>query len=186
MAAWPCVTLTPGQLHMAPRYLLTPVMLHAVQKHTPESNETHPDTIDRKIRRFRPGMTYDVVTSWPDISGGQNFQDMSNWSKRGYSNFGCDTTLYTRVIYKNHGGFIRPPLQVRGLIKDNNQTHRAHVHTCHLYHSHRSGDKATRHLSLRKEGLLIDVLQPRLLAWFWAGISVKCMSIVWFFLRSCT
>ena len=24
---------------------------------TPESNETHPDTIDRKIRRFRPNMT---------------------------------------------------------------------------------------------------------------------------------
>ena len=26
-------------------------------KPTPESNETHPDTIDRKIRRFRPNMT---------------------------------------------------------------------------------------------------------------------------------
>ena len=55
--AWSCVTLTPGQLYMAPRYPKTPLMLPAMQKHTQESNETHPDTIDRKIHRFRPNMT---------------------------------------------------------------------------------------------------------------------------------
>ena len=55
--SWPSVTLTPEQLYMGRRYSLTPIMLSAMQKNTPESNETRPDTIDRKIRRFRPNMT---------------------------------------------------------------------------------------------------------------------------------
>ena len=33
------------------------MMLPGMQKNTPESNETRPDTIDRNIRRFRPNMT---------------------------------------------------------------------------------------------------------------------------------
>ena len=34
-----------------------PIVLHEMQKHTPESNATHEDTIDRKIRPFRSNMT---------------------------------------------------------------------------------------------------------------------------------
>ena len=54
---WPCVALTPRQLYMTPRYPLTPVMLPAMQSHTLESNETHPDTLDCKIRGVRPNIT---------------------------------------------------------------------------------------------------------------------------------
>ena len=35
----------------------TPIMLPAIQKYTPESNETRQYTIGRKISRFRPNVT---------------------------------------------------------------------------------------------------------------------------------
>ena len=53
----PGVTLTSGRLYMAPRYPLISMMLPVMQNNTPESNEIRPDTIDRKIRRFRQNMT---------------------------------------------------------------------------------------------------------------------------------
>ena len=39
-----------------------------MQKNTQESNETRPDTIDRKIRRFRPIMTWRVTPQLRDLS----------------------------------------------------------------------------------------------------------------------
>ena len=48
-----------------------------MEKNTPKSNETRPDTIDRKSAEFvEHDLTYDVITSWPNISGSQDFQDM--------------------------------------------------------------------------------------------------------------
>ena len=55
--ACPWVTLTPEQLYITFQYPQTLLMLPAMQNPTPESIETHPDTIDCKIRRFRPNMT---------------------------------------------------------------------------------------------------------------------------------
>ena len=43
-------------------------MLPAMQKHTPESNEINPDTIDRKIRRFRPNMTWHVTSQFHNLT----------------------------------------------------------------------------------------------------------------------
>ena len=81
--AWPCVTLTPGQLYMASRYALTPFMLPAMQKPTPESNETHPDTIDLQTPPISTehDVMYDVITPWPDLTWPRHFQGRckKNW-----------------------------------------------------------------------------------------------------------
>ena len=86
---WSCMTLTPGKLYMAPRYPLTPIMLPAMQKHTPESNyaacnaKAHSRKQLKSPRSQNPpilsehDLTYDVITSWPDISGWKSiFQDI--------------------------------------------------------------------------------------------------------------
>ena len=86
---------------------------HAMQKHTPESNEAHPGTIDRKIHRFHQhDLSYDVITSWPDskFSG-----HVSNWIKRGHWKLICDLTLFLELFTKNNGDPF-DPIQVRGLM----------------------------------------------------------------------
>ena len=44
------------------------MLLPGMQKNTPESNETRPDTIDRKIRPFRPNMTWHMTSYLPDLT----------------------------------------------------------------------------------------------------------------------
>ena len=118
--SWPCMTLTPGHLYMAPGYPQTPLMLPGVQKHTLESSETRPDTIDRKICRFRPNMTWHNTSYLPDLTSQEvnilrecvqliNARILKvSWR---YNAF------YATYLRKTFGGgpFNPPPLHVRGL-----------------------------------------------------------------------
>ena len=115
--SWSCVTLSPGQLYVAPRYSWTPIILSAMQKNTRGSNETRPDTIDRITRRFRPNMTWHMTLSLSDLT----FQVkifrtcVKLINKRILKVSLRSKAFYASYSRKTMGGSFGLPLQVWGL-----------------------------------------------------------------------
>ena len=94
------------------------MMLPRMQKNTPESNETRPDTIDRKIRRFRPNMTWHMTSYLRDLSpqGVKIFRTCVKLINTKALKVSLQSDVfYVNYLRKTMGGRTEPPLQVRGL-----------------------------------------------------------------------
>ena len=83
-----------------------------MEKHTPESNEIHfrRDRSQNTPISSEHDPTYDVITSWPDISRGQQFKDMYKLTnKRILKVSSRSDTIYGSNSRKSMRGRSDPP-----------------------------------------------------------------------------